>query len=626
MRGRTTLPLVLCAAACSSNGRSSTPPPPVIAGVNDGPSTVGESCDLASARDALNPLTGNVKMLSICHDDGWCLENAPKGSFLHRAWALDDDDVWAVGYTVREPSTGLLLHWDGLRGSAYDVALPPLHGVWGSRSDDVWAVGNGGTLAHWDGQRWTKSTSPTGSDLFVVSGTSSTDVWAVGYEAALHWDGERWSLVPSWAAAKPYGLGFYAISADDAVAAYSGGCRRWDGRSWNETACGVKGGTAVWASGSDDVWVLGISDAPFPLTTSYAAHWDGETWSTKQSTPGSGATVFGSGPNDVWIDGTQHFDGHSWSPQPCGGFRFLSGVSAKGTLWGTAGPSLVRGVGDQTAVVADVGAESLQAGAGTGVESFWAVAGRGNLILSFDGNSFTSQRPVRRIHDAQALFGSSATDIWALCFGGTALCHWDGTDWTTMPSGPTGGLVGWAFSKTDAFLIRQSWPTQETWTWDGTSWTPGGWPFSLRRDGTWTVWASAPDDVWASFTSGNGTTVFHRDASHWTSVWSTARSGMGTRITGTRRGDVWLLAANAVWHWDGATFAHSADFDFPETIGASAPDDVWVANAQGRLWHFDGTTWSEAAPLERTFPTLLGVPPVGVFGFSQYGGISYRRR
>jgi hypothetical protein len=65
----------------------------------------------------------------------------------------------------------------------------------------VWAVGGGGTLLHWDGTAWTQVMSPTTNALNGVSGTSATDVWAVGAgtgfgpATVLHFNGTTWSSV-----------------------------------------------------------------------------------------------------------------------------------------------------------------------------------------------------------------------------------------------------------------------------------------------------------------------------------------------------------------------------------------------------------------------------------------------
>jgi hypothetical protein len=135
-------------------------------------------------------------------------------------------DLWAVGWNLDPNSNQILmlfLHYDGTSWKAF--ASPSLGAqfavaAWAISSDDVWAVGSdqGGpqgltVAAHWNGTKWSLVPTPSLFDgvapqnfLTGVSGTSSTDVWASGYEDnvdqknfakpyALHWNGTRWSLV-----------------------------------------------------------------------------------------------------------------------------------------------------------------------------------------------------------------------------------------------------------------------------------------------------------------------------------------------------------------------------------------------------------------------------------------------
>jgi hypothetical protein len=83
---------------------------------------------------------------------------------------------------------------------------------------DIWVVGDDDkrTLAeHWDGSKWTRVLTPNAfkdwtrnGGLGAVSGSSSSNVWAVGHfqsgpdslhtsTLVEHWDGTRWQLQPS---------------------------------------------------------------------------------------------------------------------------------------------------------------------------------------------------------------------------------------------------------------------------------------------------------------------------------------------------------------------------------------------------------------------------------------------
>jgi hypothetical protein len=156
---------------------------------------------------------------------------------------------------------------------------------------EAWAVGGAGIrelprtplIEHWNGSAWTMVPSPNapGGQLFGASGTSATDVWAVGSYPALpqrplaeHWDGSAWSIVTT------------AVSDDAAL-------------------------NDVVAIAPDDVWAVGFS--PTGLFRPFAQHWDGSTW-TVSSLPlppnalGSLSAVSAGSSTDVWVAGAIQHD------------------------------------------------------------------------------------------------------------------------------------------------------------------------------------------------------------------------------------------------------------------------------------------------------------------------------
>jgi hypothetical protein len=82
------------------------------------------------------------------------------------------------------------------------VANAGLWGVSGTSSTDVWAVGSyldqsGSIIEHWDGTAWTLVPHPI-STLYGVAAISQNDVWAVGGAGMIqHWNGSSWKNVPS---------------------------------------------------------------------------------------------------------------------------------------------------------------------------------------------------------------------------------------------------------------------------------------------------------------------------------------------------------------------------------------------------------------------------------------------
>ena len=79
--------------------------------------------------------------------------------------------------------------------------------IWGASADDVW-VGVGWSLFHFAGSTWSAFEERGSSDIVLmgIGGTTSDDVWGVGYAerwpnkgrpwmagSILHWNGADWT-------------------------------------------------------------------------------------------------------------------------------------------------------------------------------------------------------------------------------------------------------------------------------------------------------------------------------------------------------------------------------------------------------------------------------------------------
>ncbi|HYV02526.1 MAG TPA: hypothetical protein VEM93_09390, partial [Actinomycetota bacterium] len=185
-----------------------------------------------------------------------------------------------------------------------------LQGVSGTSSTDVWAVGLAGfdvppITLHWDGTAWAEAPQqPVEAWLLNVAAIAPADAWAVGYRPteggdrtlAMHWDGALWRVVP--------------------VPDFPLGGRLLD----------------VSALSSADVWAVGYYvtlGAIRPLTV----HWDGTSWrQVPAPEAGSDNTQLNGvdmvAPDDVWAVGIretsgsvvkpviEHWDGSRWTATP----------------------------------------------------------------------------------------------------------------------------------------------------------------------------------------------------------------------------------------------------------------------------------------------------------------------
>ncbi|HZS36574.1 MAG TPA: hypothetical protein VFF06_07100 [Polyangia bacterium] len=158
---------------------------------------------------------------TIVHWDGATVSTMTSGvtSTLYGVWGASPDDLWAVG--GQPDVSGVLLHKDA--SGWHTVASPTMSGayfkVWGSASNDVFVCGQGGTILHWDGEKWTSQPTglPQSQTLFTIAGRAPNDVYAVGglgTALALRYDGATWSKLADAPLAKVDSLAGVAVDSD----------------------------------------------------------------------------------------------------------------------------------------------------------------------------------------------------------------------------------------------------------------------------------------------------------------------------------------------------------------------------------------------------------------------------
>ena len=164
----------------------------------------------------------------IAHFNGSTWECTYSGAIeynLAEIWGSSGSDIYAAGEGAKRivdcPSdnsspcitregAGAVLHYDGSTWQDITVRVRPLtevrfKGMWGSSPSDVFLVGQYAVL-HFDGMNW--RLAPTLQDdilvgafdgVYAASGTSSSDVYAVGQSSAggaiFDYDGSSWSRV-----------------------------------------------------------------------------------------------------------------------------------------------------------------------------------------------------------------------------------------------------------------------------------------------------------------------------------------------------------------------------------------------------------------------------------------------
>ncbi|MCC6619908.1 MAG: hypothetical protein IT385_01555 [Deltaproteobacteria bacterium] len=220
---------------------------------------------------------------------GWEVVDATTSQTLEAIWGTAADEVWVVG------RSGTAIHWDG---EVFTRASTPisasLNSVWGNAADRYYAVGTGGTLLVFTGGGWEAITTPSLTNLRGIQGRSANDVWAVGAQgkvihfAGLGWGASRVEGIPNADGGEdPITEELHAVwaaAADDAWAVgQDGRILRWDGAMWNivetDWPITLRG---IYGLAHNDVWAVG--------NEGHVIHWNGEAWEKVET--GSIATLY----------------------------------------------------------------------------------------------------------------------------------------------------------------------------------------------------------------------------------------------------------------------------------------------------------------------------------------------
>jgi len=239
-------------------------------------------------------------------------------NFLNGVAAVAPGNIWAVGsYSSGSGGFPLIEHLNHGRWTV--VASPnvagSLSGIAAIAGNNIWAVGENDSagmqetlIEHWNGKAWTIVSSanfaPTGNSLSAISVDTASDIWAIGtttssstasgYQPLIeHWNGTRWSLSSS-PVVSGHLASVTAIAPDDAwaVGSYAGpnGIQtlivHWNGTKWSIVSSPSPSAINVLNSvvkiSANNVWAAGddtLSPAPSAVYSPLIEHWDGTKWS-----------------------------------------------------------------------------------------------------------------------------------------------------------------------------------------------------------------------------------------------------------------------------------------------------------------------------------------------------------
>lgn len=281
---------------------------------------------------------------------------------------------------------------------------------------------------------------------------------------------------------------------------------RW---CWIDPTSQIGNLRSAWGVHGRDLWLVGAGGL--------ILHRSPYAWTVSDSGVSNDLrAIWGSGPQDVWAVGARgaavHFDGRRWTRFDTGGTAELRGV------W-----------------VSDEG-DVFAAGA----------TGEGGALLRLQNGVWVAQAAGLLRAGLNGVWGSSASDVWAVGDGGLVL-HYDGSRWSDQSLATTASLYA--------------------------------------------IWGSGPKDLWVPAQSG----VFRFQGS-WGPL-TPQPNGTVTSVSGTGPGDVWLAgSALNLNRWNGQSLEQvPVEAETGQGVLALGPDDVWFVGDSGLILHWNGAKWRAPA-------------------------------
>lgn len=478
---------------------------------------------------------------------GWTKKEIGTAKTLTSVWVTGDGTVYACS------ADGLVLKNDGWSWSVLCAggSVSDHGSVWADENGEVFFAGYHESLddqaffgaqlwvMHYAGASWTSKSYLVGSgSLRAVWGSSSQDVYFVGWGTAIHYNGVEYNEL--WIGSRDL-LDIWGVAANDIFAVGANGLiLRYDGAAWNPMTSGTGSSLyGVWGSSGSDVYAVGDGGL--------IQHFDGAWWTTSAGHAATRLNVndlWGLSAADVYAVGASglilHYDGSACARIDGGTSKHLNGV------WASS-PADIWAVGEDGTIVH--GSASL----------FGAVASPTGLNLC-------------DVH------GTSSTDVYAAAGEASAgqVLHYDGAAWSVAFETTTPLNSVWAVSPTEVYAIGAG----IVCSFDGSAWSEDrGYGYIQRR-----LWARGPDDVYALGIAG----VYHYDGVTWSQpAPPQPRLQYNQPLTGLWGcgEDIYTVGPGyGVFHCDGSSWEILESPSIRLTaVWGSGPDDIIFAGTGGDI-------------------------------------------
>lgn len=520
----------------------------------------------------------------------------PTGENYAAVWAPGLSEAWAVG------TFGTLAAFDGARWSLLErVTSEDLYDIWGSSEGTLWAVGSNGTLLKRHAGLWSRQTSPTAARLSAVWGTGEADVWAAGDSGmAIHWDGSTWTQKPAPTTQRLTDLA--GTGSSEVIAVGAGGVIfLWNGETWSSVTSPTtsdihsiwRGGTDTWIATSHNVYRKSVSG----------------TWSSPvYTTTGTLTSLWATDPSRVWLAETLSgsdgivdilkYNGSAFDVSTSvRAYRLRLGGTLADAVWavGTQGTTATwRGASWEHLTEPGL-RQNISAIAFETTGSPWIGSNDG--VMAQRENNWDADR---NFTDVREIFAASDGRVWASSCPGlysespvNRFYVREGGAWKQKGSSFTGECAG-AFFESGGFLysVDAYGPVRR---WSGLDWEQVD---SANYQSVSTfgqeVWGIGEQGL-VRFRDGAFTTVIPKPSqcADWLafgqSAWSSGYP------------NAWFVCGPLVLRWDADRWTQTLDLrDWGSAPGESfasirgtSQGDVWVVGTFGRIAHYDGQAWEQ---------------------------------
>ena len=185
---------------------------------------------------------------------------------------------WAVGWSYDSNVAAYRTLTERSTGGAWSIVSSPnpsgsgysqLNRVDATSTSNVWAIGydtqTGSLVERFDGTRWTTVPAPAGISLRALDVVSSTEVWVAGYNgssaAVARWNGSAWATVYTQPVANRH------LTVFEGIAVGPGG-HVWAVGYYNSPSSGLYEPLLVHWTGNGGAGTLATAQPSPPLTVS----------------------------------------------------------------------------------------------------------------------------------------------------------------------------------------------------------------------------------------------------------------------------------------------------------------------------------------------------------------------